>query len=642
MPITIGSTAGQTYNDGLVAHYPLNEGVGRIAQDVVGGNHGSFVGTPTWTTGQTGNAVLCGPSAAITTASLAALRSSTFTMSAWMKRNSATNQTVNMGQGSVGNASMELWSDGIFYCEIGSNWGQVTCAGTTWRHCIAIYDGSQSGNSNRLKVYIDGVAQVLSFVGTIPATSPADAGTFDIGRYLGSSYSSGGVFDDVRVYNRALSDSEAIALYNSYTARPSISSNRVAGSTSNGLVAHYNFSEGSGSTTKNAAGGNNTGTLNSSPTWTGGISGPALQFSGSNYVSVPYDAALSPSTFTISCWAKASAAGAGSYRSPFSNRGLFKGFLFYQTAGSVWEFWTGAGGSWNTTLVGPSVNFDRWEHLVGTYDGTMRFYVNGVAVGTPATVTFSPTPSELRIGAGQNEDVPNFFFMGAVDDARIYNRVLSATEVANLYAEPFRENGLIGYWKLDEPTGSVALDASGNSNNGTLVASPTRVTGIHGNALTLNGTTQYVNCGNATSLQLSNGSFSVWFKIAALDTPNNIVRALICKQSAYGLFLYDNNVRLYDWGAGAWRGAAAAISDTNWHHAALVFQSGIVNGTTIYVDGVAVQTTTMTVQSQGANANLGFGGAANQYFNGTLDEARIYNRLLTAKEVLNLYQRNFP
>jgi prepilin-type N-terminal cleavage/methylation domain-containing protein len=91
------------------------------------------------------------------------------------------------------------------------NYGR-TSAGTisagSWYHILMVYDGTQTGNSNRLKGYINGVAQTLSFAGTIPATTQATSTNFNFGRLSNATRYFNGLIDDVRMYNAAMPTSQ--------------------------------------------------------------------------------------------------------------------------------------------------------------------------------------------------------------------------------------------------------------------------------------------------------------------------------------------------------------------------------------------------------------------------------------------------
>ena len=87
----------------------------------------------------------------------------------------------------------------------------------TWVHVAYVYDGSQSGNANRLKLYINGVARTLVFSGTVEATTPSSLSLpLDIGRrgYGGGMFYEYGQVDDMGIWTRVLTSAEIQALVN--------------------------------------------------------------------------------------------------------------------------------------------------------------------------------------------------------------------------------------------------------------------------------------------------------------------------------------------------------------------------------------------------------------------------------------------
>ena len=126
-----------------------------------------------------------------------------------------------------------------------------------------------------------------------------------------------------------------------------------------------------------------------------------------------------------------------------------------------------------------NTGFDKtqWHHLAVTTkpgSGNYKLYQNGVfkTSGTgPATIDFG---TRFIIGAD-----PNWFLDGLMDDARIYNRELSQAEITTLAngGDP-STTGLLVHWKFNEGSGTVAIDSSGNGNNGTFVNSPAYTTSV--------------------------------------------------------------------------------------------------------------------------------------------------------------------
>jgi len=197
-----------------------------------------------------------------------------------------------------------------------------------------------------------------------------------------------------------------------------------------GLVAQYKFD----GDMRDAVGSSHGAALGDAKIVSDPARGQVLYTDGSgDLVEVPYNAAFNSETFTVSCWAYPDSAGAN-YRSPVSSRDEppMSGYILYVTPANAWQFWTGTGTGWNGT-AGPAAQLDEWAHVTATFaNGQKMLYVNGrlAAQGTSVLVTNKQRP--LRIGAGRNELAPDYFWRGMIDDVRLYNRVLSAEEVAGL------------------------------------------------------------------------------------------------------------------------------------------------------------------------------------------------------------------
>jgi hypothetical protein len=148
------------------------------------------------------------------------------------------------------------------------------------------------------------------------------------------------------------------------------------------------------------------------------------------------------------------------------------------------------------------------------------------------------------------------------------------------------------------------------------------------------GSNDHINFGNSSTLQQTSGTISAWTKASS---PGGSFRGIIAKQGAYGLFYADSILVTFDWTTGATRSTGLNIVDGTWKNVVFTYQSGVSNGTFIYLNGVSVLTTTITIQSQVANL---FGGAeanAGQYAACQISSFNMYNRALTAQEVLQNY-----
>lgn len=233
-----------------------------------------------------------------------------------------------------------------------------------------------------------------------------------------------------------------------FIAKPVLSQN-----IDDGLVAYWDFNENSGETAKDVSGNGHDGTLIGGTERTDdGKYGSALEFNGTDSeVDVPYHADLNPEVFTITAWANVASGGTG-HRAVVSSRADFpqRGYIFYATPQHAWQFWIGAGANHWKSVQGPAVNDDDWDHLAGTYaDGNHKFYVNGEFVGEDNFEISVNPEEEFLIGAGANETANhNYRFLGIIDEVRIYDRVLTEDEIADVMESE----------SLDvEPSGKIAV-----------------------------------------------------------------------------------------------------------------------------------------------------------------------------------------
>ena len=201
----------------------------------------------------------------------------------------------------------------------------------------------------------------------------------------------------------------------------------------------------------------------------------------------------------------------------------------------------------------------------------------------------------------------------------------------------------VGIWDFDEGSGPTANDASGHNNNGTLVNNPTwqcasvdasyTPTG-KGCSLEFGGG-NYINAGNSTAFD-SEGDITLvaWVYWKGGTGDQNIVT----KESSYE-FRVNNGYINYAINPWAWRGGSyARISSNNWHHITIVHKG---NGPQkIYVDGsekyLAVSGGNVFNNNRIVTIGARYDGTAS-FFNGLIDDVRIYTQSLTQAQVELLY-----
>lgn len=195
-------------------------------------------------------------------------------------------------------------------------------------------------------------------------------------------------------------------------------------------------------------------------------------------------------------------------------------------------------------------------------------------------------------------------------------------------------SNLIHHWRFDDGTGSVVEDLAG-SLDGTAYNSPAWVRGIHGShALKFNGVNQYVSVGN---LDLSTFTFACWYKRARV-IPGGDADGIILSvgNNGWGMGITDAQ-QLFITKVGVDGGVGTrTITDYEWHHVAMTYNGSQVQ---FYIDGKfdAVISYTSTFNSSGGNYTFMSRGTS-QYIPGSVDDARVYSRVLTDEDVLALYQ----
>jgi len=508
-----------------------------------------------------------------------------------------------------------------------------------------------------------------------------------------------------------------------------------------GLVGGWNFSEGGASaTTVDVSGNSNTGTLqagddtgsNDSATdmWSGGVNGrfgQAIEFDGTNdYVDCGNDSSLDATDeITVEAWinpvATPDQAGIVSKRKVSEVEGNWT-LRVGESNVLEWLVWTPAQNVESASTISTSV----WTYAVATFNNTTKatkIYINGELDKEDSTITndLSSQTEDVLIGYdGQNE-----YFDGLIDSVRIYNRALSASEIANHYysgrnkfddysakvklsaddsntyldetltnnqdyllsyyykvgednSNPINftlsgsgtivaeENimassttGLVGAWNFEEGSsgsadGATIVDLSGNSNDGTGDDGANNTglswtSGKYGNAIDFDGVDDYVNVTDASSIDFGTGDFSVtgWANTDSWSTRQMIItKKYVNSNNSYPGFRISIDesvsgrfqVEVVS-SSGSTQYPTSSISADEWFQFALT-RTG--SSYSFYSNGGNKQDYSCDSDSIDNNYDLMIGrqpyASTPNYFNGTIDSVRIYNRALTASEVYDNYK----
>lgn len=216
-------------------------------------------------------------------------------------------------------------------------------------------------------------------------------------------------------------------------------------------------------------------------------------------------------------------------------------------------------------------------------------------------------------------------------------------------------DGLVGWWKLDQGSGTSAADSSGNGNTGTLTNGPTWAAGKRGTAVSFDGVDDYVSVPNGGGLNnVSTGSIAMWVKWTGTQDAGYGFGSVLARQSngqfsnnIISLTTNDPNTAKVLWSFQSYAanditGATSPISG-RWRHIVITFTSGTHK---MYMDGVL----------DGSSATLGGNydnlaipltiGAwiddGGSYSTSVIDDVRIYNRALSAQEAYAIYMAGEP
>lgn len=405
-------------------------------------------------------------------------------------------------------------------------------------------------------------------------------------------------------------------------------------------AANWTFDEGFGTTAGDGSVNKNHLTLNNGATWAEGALEVALSLDGADdYASIPSNSTLGfTSDFSISAWVYMT--GGGTTRTIVSKvthntwyqylLSVYNGKLTFQQKYSSGDSRYSAG----------TVPANRWVHVAATISPTqfVTLYVDGKQTGTyQSTVIPAASTSAVCVGR-KGGSTPDSYFMGSIDELQIHSGVLSAGDVQRI---AFGRN--LGYWRLEENTGTVAGDQSGLNNPGTLVNGTAWTTGVlGGKALQFDGTDDYVNVGSPSALNtLGTFTVSAWIYSTTTD---GAVRTIISKnQDATKMIdlTLQNNQLTFTYGNG-FSIAGAGIVPNTWQHVAASVDA--YKNVRLYIDGseVAAGTAPAIPDTTGIDLNIGRRGgsfAGTNAFKGKIDEVELYDRAVRITEIRALAEQ---
>ncbi|MFM2157369.1 MAG: hypothetical protein RL516_2118 [Bacteroidota bacterium] len=316
-------------------------------------------------------------------------------------------------------------------------------------------------------------------------------------------------------------------------------------------------------------------------------------------------------------------------------------------------------GSWNIMnpdngQVAMNGDFTKWHNCIWVKDSTYKWsiYIDGVLSNNfISTLNTGSQLANLRFGA-ENNGVPTggANFKGSLDDIGIWNRALTQQEITNLYTastpppcNPLAANlmnGLVGYW----PFCGNANDESGNGNNGT-VNGATLTADRNGNAnaaYSFDGNGDYIDCGNNSSLNLSNSfTISAWVNGNTFAQEKGIVsKSQGATPYTYDLIVSNNGGQKVRFDINQnYLFSNQNLNTNNWYNIVATYNGSIQS---IYIDGVLSSSQNVSTILSSVADHLLLGAhqvsvVPSWSWDGKLDDIAIWNRALTQNEITQLY-----
>ncbi len=405
------------------------------------------------------------------------------------------------------------------------------------------------------------------------------------------------------------------------------------------LVGCWECNENTGTTVSDSTANGNDGTLSDSSMWSEGICQYSLSFDGTDdYVDFGTNLSFTDTdAWTFTHWIKWDGQTEKSTVFYAGKNSTREGFIIKFSDDYKFGFRDKNKAYYFFALDSSAVCANKWTHLAWVADGNgnLTLYINGIYFGTLSNV---PTQMTFElIGRGYQDNTMNF--KGEIDQIKIFDTTLNAIELDAIIRNPS------AYWKFDSESGGITPDETDNDNDGTLTGGASICANAEkGNVLSLDGTDDYVDFGTNLSFTDTDAwTFTHWIKWDGQTEKSTVFYAgknstregfIIKFSDDYKFGFRDKNKAYYFFALDS-----SAACANKWTHLAWVADG---NGNlTLYINGIYFGTLS-NVPTQMTFELIGRGYQDNTMnFKGEIDQIKIFDRFLTADELLTLYNTGF-
>lgn len=539
----------------------------------------------------------------------------------------------------------------------------------TWQHLAVVVSGKT------ITHYLNGVT---NGTGTISTTITNNTKNLYIGSRDDKVTQMKGSMDDIILYQRALSAEEVktladkprtvpvvnespVTTTNASPSTPATTSTATVSTTATAsLIDEWTFDDDNARTATNSIADAPSGSLQPGATivTNGCKKGKCLQLNGtSGFVKV--ENLATGKDLTVSVWAKSDRATWKQYDGLLSARGP-NGFILHpgeRGSKKMYGYILNAAGEYSSISTPYTMtDITNFHHYVMTYDDTTKqgvFYIDGVKVmekNVPTVTRADSAVAILNIGNDSCSGCGRRFFQGLIDEVKIYNRALTATEVVSDFTEiPLVEPdwnalGMVGEWKFDNGSLKDTKQDRDATNNGAVSAADRN--NVAGGAYEfMSASRQYINAGVVDAYKVSQAlTMEAWVNPTTNSAGGGII---VNKEGEYELARWPNGHIYYaiknttpGW---EWVDTGYTVPLNTWLHLVLTY-SAANRAVVLYANGQEVFRNTSTsgaITDQDTNKNeLRIGGrqyADVQYIDGKIDTVRVYNTALTFGQVNAIY-----
>ncbi len=510
---------------------------------------------------------------------------------------------------------------------------------STWYYVVGWFDSS----TGTINIQVNNGS-----VDSVSVTGGIYAGVADL--VIGRNQDSATHYMDGRIarvglWKKALSASERTALYNSGTG---LYARQLTDPMKQKLVSYWDLEEASGTRADSYGAvlhSNNDGTPTNfasvASNYTSSISkyGKGLTFDGvDDFVSQGSNTSLNiTGNITVSFWGKFVGPAIMCVVCGFNPSDASTGYQVWMNYASSGKMRFRSGNiAADTTYA--SFNDGNLHHFAASLSGTtVSLYIDGIwekdaTVGVPTSWA-----GVHSVGAKNDGTSPT---NGTLDDVRIYNRALTADEITTLYSGSAPQNpdqNIVGWWKLDEVSGN-AVDSTGFSETLTATNIIYKFPSVFGNGYKFNGAQGSGRLTSSSVLSSATQNFTVSFWAYIQDTAHRI----FWNGTDGGGYYFDLGNGMTMQVTTPSVGTVISNIGVQSNRWTLVTATHDASTWRLYLNGRLTGTGNYAVSTPTGHTEIGNCSTNGNYFSGSIDDVRVYNRALTASEVNEMYLAGRP